>query len=97
MGPSTDPIRTYSQGMEDWAENSFCTRRGTDTMAHGSLNEDPVTTDLLEIRNVDNIASVDPIARREDSYYAASLDGIAALDMFDATSGSTGSLGKICN
>lgn len=59
-------------------------------MAGGSNNDEAIMSDLLVLPCLVHIATVGPMARREDSYYADSRDGIAALDLSDI-SGSTDS------
>lgn len=50
-------------------------------MARGSYNEDTVTASLRSLDFVSYIAQVGLTARRAESYYAASPDGVAALDL----------------
>lgn len=47
MGPSTDPVRTHPQWMEELGNSWFCTRRGTEAIVRGSLNQEAVTSALL--------------------------------------------------
>lgn len=77
----TEPERTPAEWMQELANSSFFTHRGTDDMTRESLNEDAVTTALLGVPCFMHIATVGLISRREERYVAASADGIAAVDM----------------
>lgn len=56
-------------------------------MARGSFNEDAVTSALLLLPAVVHIEPVGLVARHEDSYYAASSDGIADSTEVTGSSG----------
>lgn len=67
MGPIHDPVRTILQWIEELANRWFSTRRGTESMARRSVNEDAVKSALLGLPAVVHIAPVGLVARRSES------------------------------
>lgn len=76
-----DRAKTLSESMRKMEESWFSTRRGTETMTRGSVNEEAVTASLRRLELVSYIAEVGLLARRDESYFAASTNAIAALDL----------------
>lgn len=67
--------------MIELANGWFSTRRGTEAMDRGYVKEDAVTVALLGVPCVIHIVHISLMARGDESYFAASPDGVVTKDV----------------